>query len=185
MRKDSRSRWGWKKPQLARHYEVSSNEIFDHPVFVAPKDYWQFQRAEKELAGMNIFPKDYAFGISKHLKEWVWGKGWFNVPLNVFCGQWAIKTYSTELFPVKFLETPTEVVDQGELLYDELLVARYYIDSSGKMSLDEVAEMLRPILKESWLELFANHKRSKVVTAALEILSMEKGRLLESYEDLI
>lgn len=172
-----------KKPQLGLYYELSSNDVFDYPVSVGVQDYSRFSRAQNDLADSNVFPKDYAYGISNHLKRWVWNKGWYHLPINVFCGQWAINLYLTEIAPVKFEETPAEEVDYGEMLYDELLVARFYIQ--GGMSLDEAVEKLKPMLKENWLELYANHKRAKLVVSALEMLSTEYGRPLKSYEDLI
>ena len=170
------------RPQLARYYESACEEVFGTPVEIKGFQYKKFQKAEKELIGMDIYPKDYAFGISKYLKSWVEGKGWSILPIDVFCGPWAIKLYSTEIAPIKFHETPTEEVERGSLLHDELLVARYYIDSSGEMSLDEVVEKLTPILGESWLDVFANNRRKEVVLEALRVLSMERGRKLESYD---
>ena len=170
------------KPQLARYYESACEEVFGSTVEVKEFQYKKFRVAEKELIGMSIYPKDYAFGISRHLKSWVEGKNWRTLPLNVFCGPWAIKLYSTEIAPIKFHETSTEEVDKGSLLHDELLVARYYIDSSGNMSLDEVVEKLTPILGESWLDVFAEDRRKEVVLEALRVLSMERGRKLESYD---
>lgn len=170
------------KPQLARYYESACEEVFGCSVKTKEFQFKQFQEVEKELIGMDIYPKDYAFGISKHLQSWVEGKGWLRLPFNVFLGPWAIKLYSTKIAPVKFHETSTEEIEKGSLLHDELLVASFYIYSSGEMTLDEVVEKLTPILRANWLAAYVNDKRKEVILEALQVLSMERGRKIESYD---
>ena len=148
-------------------------------------DYWRFEGAEKRLLSRGIYPSDYATGISKYLKEWVYSKGWSVVPRNVFCGEWALMIYTTEVAPIKFWETSEEVMEIGMLLYSELLVARYYIGQEGKMTFDEVVETIRPMLGDNWLEAYKNDKRDNVISEALRVLSMENDGAIESYDDLL
>jgi hypothetical protein len=161
------------------------DSVFDTPVTISPIHYRQFKKAEKRLLAKGIYPSDYAKGISEHLKEWVYQKGWTHVPINVFCGQWALDKYANEIAPIKFFETPKEIMEEGMMLHSELLAARYYILHGGSKDFDEVVEDLRPMLHNKWLEAYENADREEVVLQALKVLSVEYGRPTKKLDELL
>ena len=173
------------KPQLIRHFQEASKKIFDSSPAISKEQYVKFQEVEKKLLKHEIFPKDYAYGLLTYLEPWVHKKGWRKLPLGIFCSDWARDLYISSIRAVEFTETDPGEMDEGLLLYDELLVARYYIDQSGKMSLDEVVEEIKPALSSDWLNVYTNHKRVKVFSDALEVLSMGAGRPIDDYNELI
>ena len=173
------------KPQLAQQYEIACDKVFDTPVRVPPAKYGRFQGAEKGILAKGIYPSDYAVGISEHLRKWVYQKGWTHLPIGIFCGTWALGIYTTDVAPIKFFETPKEVMEEGMMLHSELLTARYYILYGGSKDFDEVVEDLRPMLGESWLEAYENDDRETVILQALRVLSVEYGRSTEKLDELL
>ena len=173
------------KPQLATQYEKATLKVFGVGARVGKSQYERFEDAEKALRRSNIYPRDYAYGIMVYLKDWVQRKNWIRMSIYAFCGPWARDVYRKEIQSIEFVETTEKNVDHGILLYDELLAARYYIDSAGSMTFREVVGELEPALSPGWLDAYKNNKRAKIVVKALEVLSMRAGKPIDDYNELI
>lgn len=173
------------KPLMASHYEQACNTTFGVRVFVHKKYYSRFDDLSRVLAKEGIYPKDYAYGIARHLCGWVKSKGWSHVPINIFCGKWAIKTYKEEVGNSVTLPATNAEEVNAALVYDEIRVARYYISNKGKKTYDQTVAELRPILSDDWLEMYDDDRLDIVRDEALLFLRKEhRRRAAESYEDL-
>lgn len=162
-------------PPLVRHYKDAIKEVYGEKtrVIIHAGEYGKFEEKQKELRDLGVPLRDYAYGVVVLLEYWVRKKGFEFLPVNVFLGDWVLskfrKVYESEFVDFHYGD------DSSELLYTELRVARYYIESS----LDEVVrfrdcvEELRPVLSENWLYAYENDVRDGLVHYALEILEGE------------
>ena len=175
------------KPQLARQYERACKKVYNKNIYVVEARYRTFEKTEIELRKRRIFPKDYALGISEKLREWVAKQGWSYVPMNVFCSRWAMDMFEEEISNKSYEETPEEEVDEGELLHEELTVARYYIEENTKRikAFRKAVEELSPGLSDEWLSRYQERKRGSLRSQALDVLSEEHGKYIRKYDDLI
>ena len=171
------------KPQLAVYYEKGSKDVFHSGTIISKSNYPKFLEAERKLLKNSIYPKDYAYGIMKYLKDWTRNKGWKKLPIAIFCGDWAIGLYCSEIKSINFTDTPEDDMLEGMLLHDELIVARYA--ASKGLRIDQAVDELKLFVSSMWLHAYKNNKRAKVVERALDILSVEEGRVLNSYGEFL
>jgi len=170
------------KPQLAAYFQKATNEVFGVSISVTKDSFKKFSVVETDLLKQNIYPKDFAYGVLRYLQSWTLNKGWTRMPINIFCGPWVRDLYVTDIRGVDFVDTPEDDMIEGLLLHDELMVARYSI-ATGKTFREAVSE-LSPVLSEGWMEAYTKHRRIKIQDRALEVLSMEAGEIIESYDEL-
>jgi hypothetical protein len=136
------------------------------------------------LAKEGIYPKDYAHGVARHFCGWVKSKGWDKLPINVFCGQWAIRKYKEEIGNSDYLPATTSQEELAVLMYDELRVARYFISNRGMKTYGDVVEELKPVLSDAWLERYANDNLDSVRKDVLVVLRKDHRRIQAiNYED--
>jgi len=176
------------KPQLVAYYTLSMEDVYGVYSRVARKLYDRFFSKEKELIDKGVTPKDYAYGVAIMLEKWVKDKGFSSVPVNVFLGSWAWNKFMKVHDSVSVrIDNVTSDEDVG-LLWSELLVARTYIQSSlvDNTRLSDVVEDLRPLLSESWLELYEKDDRMRLETLALMQLENEyMVKCPNSYSDIV
>lgn len=141
----------------------------------------RFEAFEKKLRDLYVPPRDYAFTVVHMLRGWVKDKGFEFLPVNVFLGSWAfnkyMKQHNSEYVDIQYDCSP------HVLLYDELNVARLYIQERGRR-LCFIVEELRPLLSMGWIESYKIGSRP--VQQALDVLRFEFNVLsATSYNDII
>ena len=183
------------RPMLVDHYINAHRNILNKPVFVNKKLFGKFGVFEDDLRDMHINTREYAYTVIKMLKSWMVDKHLNIIPINVFCGDWALAKY------VKVKESESVVINTKEedsftvMLYSELLVARTYV--SDVISRDYVIDIgdyesvvieLTPMLSTEWLRAYQSDLsgHAKVCKAACEIICNEYGiPRVGSYESII
>ena len=176
------------RPSLVRYYEEAHRELLGKRIFIHPSKFPIFLTFSDDLRELGATNREYAFTVVKILKTWLKEKKLACVPINVFCGDWALgrflKVFESESVEIKE-EDPMEA-----LLQSELMVARYYVskNSSGEcIRLRDAVKDLLPLLNKRWLELYSSNSRSdKFIFKAVEILAKEfavKDAL--NYSDII
>lgn len=172
-------------PQTVRHYNKAQTIIYDFQSYVPKKRYPQFNKLEKKLFVHGVMSRDYAFGLSESLQGWVRAKKWRCLPINVFCGDWAVGYFVEEIGNREYVAPSWKEEQTSLLVYDELLVARTYIQYAGVTSFANVVVQLQLALSQTWLYLYNANSRTEVKVRALDILSEEYGKYGISYEDFI
>lgn len=183
-----KSRLGTLKPQLAIHYERASEGLYGEPVYVTPDKYDLFAKAEARLRKEGIYPKDYAHKITNGFQSWIDKNNWDYLPINVFCGDYAINVYIKHYGNDHYVHSPDTDIDEGVLLDEELKIARYYIQNNneeGFKTFGQAVKELKPVLSKQWLDLYQGNKRAKLISRALDMLSEENGRHISNYDDLV
>jgi hypothetical protein len=181
--KDSTSEF--MSPQAARFYKAAQLAVFGEEVWLDPEQIQRLGQLEAFLRHNSIFPRDYAYGLTESLRAWVQGKGLRCLPVNMFCGEWAKAHFQEEVGPRRFIPPTKESEEHSDLLYEELILARLYISKQGSMTFQQVVDFLRPMLSQRWLDLYTSHQRTALIVNALDVLSLEHGRYVEWYDDLI
>jgi hypothetical protein len=180
---------------LVDHYINAHRNILNKPVFVNKKLFGKFSVFEDDLREMRINTREYAYTVIKMLKSWMLEKHLNIIPINVFCGDWALAKY------VKVKESESVVINTNEedhftaMLYSELLVARTYISDAitrkGDIDISEYESIiveLTPMLHTEWLQMYHSelNEHAKVCRAACEIICNEYGMpKCSSYEEII
>lgn len=176
------------EPQLAYLYRCAIGAVYDIPIHLDKKVFSRFSIKEAELRKLNIELYDYAYGVCIILESWVKGKGLTFVPVNAFLGEWALKKYMKINNSMTIRIDDIDTAENVELLYVELLVARYYIEANliKYTRLYEIVEELKPLLSSRWLEMYKQHERSQLVTKTL--LQLEYEYMVDSpntYNDIV
>ena len=163
------------KPSLAVQYEKVHMDIYGIKMFAPKSKYPVFSAFSSKLRENGMDEKKYSYAIARLLEEWLKTRNLKFIPISMFCGNWCFERYAKI--------NNSETVDIGkeneddEILYSEVLVARYYInknlgDTVFRMR-DAVAE-LEPLLSKKWLSNYRNNvKMSKFMLKAVDILSDE------------
>lgn len=176
------------EPQLARFYRVSQAKAFFNTPRVHQNSWARFQKFEKELHEDNIPPRDYAYIVTELLRKWVHTNGFKYIPYKTFTGPWALERYKA----VSNSQTVTVAygmeVDEEELLYTELLVARTYIYKNAierrVVRFSKVVEDMWELLNPDWVDIY-DRGGKRPIAKALEILSEELGRDFDNYTDVV
>lgn len=160
------------RPQLAILYSFAHKRFFGRKYFVREEQYPQFEVMEKRLRDAGIPAKEYTYTVISMLKKWAQDKGMRSVPINVFCGEWAMGKF-LKVWESKTIEAEP-VKDEDVILHTELMVARMYIHRSrrGFVRLRDIVKDLEDVLDKHWLEMYEAGER-RPVTEALEILCEE------------
>lgn len=173
------------KPVLAVYYESAHKQVLDRKCFIRPKEYSLFEVFMDDLRELNIGYRDYAYGIVTILKEWLKEKKFYRIPVNVFCGDWALgKFRKVDNSQYVTVDEPDKD-EKIEIFESELLVARTYIESnlSDVCRMKEIVADLKPLLSKKWLSCPAD---KKPVSEVLDVLCKEYGvRVASDYNDLI
>lgn len=173
-------------PQTVRHYRNAQTLVFHYDdVYVPRQRYPQFLRLERSLFKNGIMSNDYALGLSEALKGWVSKQEWPCLPMNIFCGSWAVAYFVENVGNRQYIAPDSKEEQTSLLVYDELLVARMYISNSGQMSFADAAELLDPALSPAWKYLYRSKRRTVVKIMALDTLCEEYGRYAIRYDDFI
>jgi len=173
------------KPALASHYESAHKQILSRKCFIRPGEYAVFETFMDDLRELNIGYRDYAQTVVKLLEKWLKEKKFYRIPINVFCGDWALKKFQT-INKSDYVSVPDVDDDiKTEILQSELLVARKYVDSNLKevCRMTEIVKDLKPLLSKHWLNCDKEERPSAEVT---EILCGEYGiKPVKDYNALI
>lgn len=173
-------------PQLVTHYKSACKSVYGSSPYVHEKVYTRFAVFEDDLRDCGISTKDYAIFAVNLLRNRVIKKGWKYPPLNMFLSSYALDRYkkAQATKTVKPINTNNEA-----LLYNELLVARMYIErnigSAGYVRFEDAVNDLEALLSSEWLAMFDNEGR-RPIDEALDVLSREYHvRLPMNYQELL
>ena len=124
---------------------------------------------------LEIFPKDYANGICRHLYRWVKRQQWRVLPSHVFCGKWAIGEYQTKITKKEHEDTPDELMDIGALVYEEWRIVQYYIQEKNVrfITFADVVEELNSMISADWMDAYHENKRLVIVNEVLPLISAD------------
>jgi hypothetical protein len=175
-------------PQLVFHYVDACESVYKYRPYVPKKYYGKFSVFEDDLREMQISSMDYANSVVALTKKFVKGKGMKCLPINMFLGNYCLKVYN------RYLSTNTVTVvdtDRQVMLYNELLVARFYIDKNihrdgnSHIRMSDAIDELEPLLDKRWIALYENSK-IRPIEDALEILCKEyKVKSADSYLEIV
>lgn len=173
-------------PQTVRHYRRAQTVVYDlEDVYVPKTRYPQFLRLERSLFRYGIVSTDYAYGLSEALRGWVKREAWPYVPMNVFCGSWAVAYFREAIGNREYVPPTVQEEETSLLVYDELLVARLYIERAGEWSFDDAVLVLDPALSPTWKYLYRVDRRTAIKIRALDLLCEEYGKYAISYDEFI
>jgi hypothetical protein len=173
-------------PQLAVHYASANLDVFGVRPYVHGNIYPLFSVFEDDLRELQIPPRDFAFTIVKLKKKFVIAHGWKCMPIRVFLTNHCIKRYQD----IKSTST-VEIIntDKESLLYNELLVARIFVDRNVNgnkfVRFGEIVSEIEPMLSKEWLDLYVNNSK-RPSSEAIDILAEEYNiRVATSYLDIV
>jgi len=174
------------KPSLAILYERANRKVFNTHYYVVKSEYKRFIDFSLKLRNLGIPERDYAFGIVTLLKSWAKAKKFGNVPVNVFCGEWALGRY-TKIHNQEYVKAVDTMDDEQIVLQGELIVAKYYINTLNSGDFTKFSYMLEEIkglLPAEWLLVYRLHTR-RPITEVIDLLCEEYGiGNAVSYEDI-
>lgn len=176
--------------ELARLYQEVIHKVYGVSTFIPKKHISKFLVMEDDLRFEGIGLLDYTNTVAKALKGWATKHNLKYIPINVFCGDWALKVYKRiDRSKSVELSTPTEDLEQ-ELIHNELLVARAYIECNlvECKRLSVVVCELRTMLSQLWLTMYEEDKaaRAKIMDVVIPILCDEYNLAsAKSYVDII
>ena len=186
-KKSSQPNWlGDEFPAIVPHYIDANKEVFGGKIYVHPASYSKLKVLQDELRERGIDYKHYTYTVIRLYGAWAKKYKRKQVPLSIFCGPKALERY-LKLADKKSVEMrPT---DDGELLHSEITAATTYIElavSGEWQPMREVVTSIEQMLSPKWIDLFAEHKRSKLIDKALEILCNQYGvKDAVNYDDLV
>lgn len=173
------------KPALAVCYESAHKQILGKRCFIRENEYGKFETFMDDLRDLGIGCHDYAYVVVTLLEKWLETKGFYRVPTNVFCGDWALKKYQAiDASDYVSVKDPDEEKN-FEILQSELLVARTYVESNIKdvKRMQDIVKELRPLLSKLWIEL---PKEDRPAGEVVEMLCKEYGiGLVKDYNAII
>lgn len=141
-------------PILASYYLSAHREVFGS-AYVTKKEYALFLVFEDELRGLEVPCGKYAHTVVRILKKWTISRGMKRIPVNVFCGDWALKRFLV-IAERKYVDISND--DEAVAIYhSEMMVAKKYIDRNAAgdvCRIGDVVEELKPLLTEEWLEAY-------------------------------
>jgi hypothetical protein len=139
-----------------------------------------------DLRALEISEKDYAYGVMVLLKSWARSKKLLNVPINTFCGDWALERY-VKIHNQEYVRTKDPMTKEQLLLQGELLIGRYTIAAIYQkqfVSFVEIVREIKAMLTDEWLYAYKIHA-PRPIEEALVILGEEYGvKNPTSYEDI-
>lgn len=173
------------KPALATYYESSHKQILGRKCYVRVEEYKMFETFMDDLRELNIGCRDYAYTIVTLLQQWLREKKFYRIPINVFCGDWALGKFQ-KVDKSKYVSVQEPDDDMKvEILQSELLVARTYIESNlnDVTRMSEIVSDLKPLLSKAWSDCPKDKRPTAEVT---EILCGEYGiKIVTDYNALI
>jgi hypothetical protein len=175
------------KPNLAVLFEKAQYEILCVRFYIVSSKWSIFSVFADDLREKQIDEKSYTYTIVQLLKSWLVTKKFKSIPINVFCGDWALNRY----LKVCNSETVTIHKDDNsdELLYSEMMVAKYYISKNldGVFKYKDAVTELEKLLSVAWLRLYEeNLITDKFRYIAVDRLAEEYGvGFCKSYNDII
>lgn len=175
------------KPQTAIFYERATKQTYRKTVIVPKKLYQQFLTLESKLHSRWIYPKDYAYGVVDRLSWWVKKRGLSYLPINTFCGEWALTYYDSSIGNRVYQEQTSEEERHSLLVHQELTLVRLYaeeIKAGNTLRFSDMIEDMRRILDKDWLKLYDTRKRASLQIDVLDILSDETGQYIKSYDEI-
>jgi hypothetical protein len=173
------------KPALASYYESAHMQVLGKKCFIRPEEYAMFETFMDDLRELNIGYRDYAQTVVKLLEKWLEKKKFYRVPINVFCGDWALSKFRSIENSEYVSVADTDEDAKTEILQSELLVARAYVDGNLKdvCRMTEIIKDLKPLLSKKWLEC---SKSERPIDEVVEILCKEYGiKPVADYNELI
>lgn len=174
-------------PNLVRKYRNATVRIYGLIPFVSKSDYSKFRVLEDDLRDNDVDTAEYTNAVLLLLKSFIEKKKLRYVPVNMFCG-----TYAWNLY-IKSKEMKTVDISDKEdidiLLYDELIVARYYIEQARTfrhlISFKDAVVAVKPMLNKRWLMCY-KMSLGRPIDKAMEILRNEyKCPDAKTYFDII
>jgi hypothetical protein len=174
----------YNRSQLITHYRSAAKKVFGKEPYVHPKHISKFLVFEDDLRERGIGTYDYATTVVAMLEPWARKRNINYIPVNLFLGQYALDRYMS----IANSDTVTISIgdDKDEILYNELMVARLYIQKNLQdvRRLGDIVSDLRPILSKAWLDIYESGK-ARPVTEALDVLCAEYGVSGNSYNDIV
>lgn len=172
------------KPSLAVFYESSQQDVMGVDTYVHKKYYPKFSVFEDDLRDLSVSYRDYAYVVTKMLRDWAKDHKFKTVPINVFLGNWALEGY---LKVRDSRQVKIRVDDDGGVLDSEVIVGRKFIQDSlvRFVRLRDVVESVRPLLSERWLSMYDGGD-NRPTNDAVKILSLEFGVFeASSYTEIV
>ena len=173
------------KPALAAYYESAHKQVLNRTCYIRKNEYPMFETFSDDLRELNIGCRDYAYAVVKLLQSWLQEKKFYRIPVNVFCGDWALNKFK-KIDDSQYVRiTEPEEDKTVEIVQSELLVARAYIEYNLKdvYRMKDVVKDLRPLLSKEWLEC---PEDKRPITEVLEMLCKDYGLpLTSSYNNVI
>jgi len=173
------------KPALASYYESAHMQILGKKCFIRPEEYPIFETFMDDLRELNIGYRDYAQSIVKLLERWLISKKFYRIPINVFCGDWALSKFRSIENSDYVSITDVDEDIKTEILQSELLIARAYIEGNLEdvCRMTEIVKDLKPLLSKKWLEC---QKSERPVDEVIKILCKDYGiKPVTDYNELI
>lgn len=175
-------------PNLASFYIKAHEEIFNVRVFVPESKYGIFRVTEDDLREHGIWPMEYAYTVVRVLKSWAKSKSMSKIPINVFCGKFALDKFR-KINESETVDVIVKNVDniEEELLHNELIVARLFIQHNANcdypIRIPDVVKQLKPMLGKHWLEAY--HLGTRPISDAIDVLCEEyKLSYAKDYYDI-
>ena len=173
------------KPALAVCYESAHKQILGKRCYIREEEYKIFETFMDDLRDLNIGCHDYAYVVVTLLEKWLKEKKFYRIPVNVFCGNWALKKFQAVDKSLYISVKDPYENRTAELLQSELLVARSYVEENLRdvYRMQDIINNLRPLLSKCWLEC---PKDERPVSEAIDVLCKDYGiKSATNYNDII